>query len=120
MIKKSFLPIDFAVAIGALSAQTALMFIVFLVASETIRRRIAKFNFWLMTIAANHFRIRVTALKHEIRELMIEGFFVDGRDVHGAAFMLGMTNAAFLFLDAPMKSAFLTGVLGHVFVTIEA
>ncbi len=120
MIEKSFFPIDFAVAIGALRAQTAFMLVVFFVAGKTVGRCIAKFNFWLVAVAANDFCFRMRALQREIRELVIEGFFVDGRDVHRAAFMFGMANTTFLLFDATVKSALVAGVLRHVFMAIKA
>lgn len=72
MVEESFLPIDFAVAIGALRAETAFMFVVFLVTSKAIRRRVVEFNLGFMAVTAYHWRQRMRALQLEISEFVVE------------------------------------------------
>ena len=76
VIEKSFLPVAFLVTVGALGAQTAFVFVVFLVARKTIRRCVAELDLWFVAIAAQSFRAQMPALEHEVGELMVEGFFV--------------------------------------------
>ena len=72
VIEERFFPVAFLVTVGALSAQTAFVFVVLLVAGKAVRRSIAKLDLRLVAIAARNFCDRMPAFQHEVRELVVE------------------------------------------------
>src|SRR3989344_5447772 len=72
VIEKGFLPVAFLVTVGAQGAQTALVFVVLLVARKAVRWRIAEPDLRLVAIAARNFRDRMPALEHAGRAPMVE------------------------------------------------
>ena len=60
------------------------------------------------------------ALQHEVRELMVERFFVQRRDVHRAPLVFGVAHPALLLRKAAVMALFLGDVPGHILVAVQA
>lgn len=120
MIEKRFLPVTFLVTVGAQGPQAAFVFVVLFVACKAVRWRIAELDLRLVAIAARNFFARMPAFEREVGELVVEGLFVQGRDVHRAPLMIRMAGTAFLLPHATVITLFLDSILGDILVAVQA
>jgi len=119
VVETRVLPVFVGMAIGAGIAQLALVLVVLAVAGDTGGRRVAQLLALGVAVAALHLGHGMSALEREIGEFVVEGLFIERRDVHVPPLVLGVADAAFLFLDASMVTLLLDGVFGHLFVAVE-
>src|SRR4030066_200070 len=119
VVEVRVLPVLVGVAVGAGIAQFALVLVVLAVAGDAVGWRFAELLALGVAVAALHLGRGMTALELEIGELVVEGLFIERRDVHVATLVFCVADAAFLFLDASMVTLLLDGILGHILVAVE-
>ena len=122
VIEAHLLPIALHVAVFAEVAETAFVFVVFLVACIAIRGRISVLGFGFVTgLAFNLLRVGMGALEREVRLFVIEGLLRNRSDILRSSLVICVAFLAFaLLLESPVRSLLLLDVLTNVFVTILA
>ena len=117
VIKLRFLPVGFRVAVRALRAQLALVFIILLVTGDTGRLRTSVLASGAVALTA--LRIGVFPFEQVIRLPMVEFLLVQHDHFRVPALVLGMAFPARLsFPGAAVKALFLRNIARHVLVAI--
>lgn len=106
MIESYVLPIIVGMTIHAALPDAALVRIVFFMTGITGRRCLAKFCFGLMAgLAFNLLSISMRPPQDKVRSPMIKRPFIDGGNILGPSFMLGVTIFTVpLFFEPPVKA----------------
>ena len=99
VIKFNLVPLFFRVTVRAGWPERSPMAIVFFMAREAGRWRMAELHPWQVAGFTLHFGMR--ALQEKVRLPVIKGLPIEWRDIRASSFMLGMTVFAFPNLTNP-------------------
>lgn len=118
MVKTGFFPILCIVAVAAVKAKFTFVHIFLVVAGIAFGRSIT--IFCLGFVATLTFCGAMFILKNKARFIVFEMRLVKFRKLRVPALMFGMAVAAFLFLEAPVKTLTAANILCRFLVAIEA
>lgn len=121
VVEPYLFPVLFNVAIGAGGTHLSIMLIVLVVAAITIERRVAILSLgFVARLALDLLCIGMGAEKGEIGLRMVEGPFVDRRDILRSALVFRMASLAFaLFFEPSMVALLLLDILASFFMAIQ-
>ena len=122
MVEHNLFPIRGGMTVLAFFSEVAFVGVVFLVAGQTLRRCIPKFDLGFVAgFALGFLRVGVAACESKVRLGVVEGGFVDRRNVLFSPLVVGMALAAFPLLFQPaMKALLAFDILADVFMAVLA
>lgn len=122
MVENNLFPIRCGVADLAFLAEVTFVCVVFSVAGQAFRWCVPIFDLGLVAgFALGFLGIGVGACESKTRLSVVEGGFVDRRDVFFSPLVVGMALATFaLFFQPAMKVLFVFDILADVFMAILA
>lgn len=118
MVKACLFPAIFIVAIHAFLAEAIFVLVILAMTACAVGWRLAVFCLVTMTACAGGVTVLATQL--EISLGVVELRFIKLHNLRCPAFVIGMTGAAWLFLDAAVVTRTGADIGGHGFVAIHA